>query len=142
MKNVQCLSTDVQVCIEPPPIHFIKAEMEEINATHIIKVEFWRKPSQATLETYKINISTFDNGQPEEFLALLRNFKIEIYGTVMDTAAVRINYQRTMLHGTSLREFNGLALAGNSTANHLNHTTEGLIDYPPPLMHYPSRSVL
>ena len=87
--------------------------MEEINATHIIKVEVWRNPSQATLETYKINISTFDNSQPEELLALLRKFKIEIDGTVTATVSGCINYLQTMLHGTSLREFDRLALAGN-----------------------------
>ena len=34
-----------------------------------------------------------------------------------------------MLCVTILREFDELSLAGNYTANHLNHTTEGLIEY-------------
>ena len=45
-------------------------ELEELPATRIIKVKIQRKPSQAMLKTYKMNMSTFDNSQPEEFLAL------------------------------------------------------------------------
>ena len=37
-----------------------------------------RNPSQATSETYNMNMYTFDNGPAEEFLALLRKFKIMI----------------------------------------------------------------
>ena len=62
-------------------------------------------------EAYKINISTFDDGQPEEFLSLLRNFKIAIDVTGMTTGSGRMNYLRTMICVTSLREFNKLSLA-------------------------------
>ena len=85
------------------------------------------------METYKINISTFKDDQPEELLALLRNCKIAIDGTGTATASDRINYLRTMLRGTNLREFYKLELSGNLTANHLKHITEGLIYYFPPL---------
>ena len=94
---------------------------------HIIKVKVWRNPSQAALETYKINISTFNDGQPEELLALLRNCNIAIDGTGTTTASGRINYLSTMLRGTNLREFDELALSGNLTANHLKHIKEGLL---------------
>ena len=100
-------------------------EPEELYATHIIKIKIWKNPSQAASETYKINISTFDDGQPEELIALLRNFRIAIDGTNRTTASGHINYLRAMLCGTSLREFDELALAGNSTVNHLKHITEG-----------------
>ena len=83
-------------------------------------------------ETYKTNISTFDDSQSEEFLALLRNVKFAIDRPIMTTALCRINYPRTILRGTSLRGVDELALAGNSTNNHLKHTTEVLVDYLPP----------
>ena len=89
--------------IEPPPITLIKLESEELHATHIIKVRVWRNPSQSASETYKINISTFNDGQPEEFLALMRNFKITIDGTGTTTASGQINYLYKILCGTSLR---------------------------------------
>ena len=78
--------------MDPTPIPLAKVETEELHATHTIKVNIRRNPSQATLETYKINMSTFDGSQLDEFLALLRNFKITIDRTCM-----------TMLRGTSLK---------------------------------------
>ena len=68
-------------------------------------------------------MSTFEDGQPEEFLALLRNFKISIDVTGMTTDSGRVNYLHTMLRGTRLRDFDELALAGNLTNNHLKHST-------------------
>ena len=64
MKNAPCLSADLQACTETPPIYLNKVELYELHATHIINVEIWRNPSEATSETYKINMSTFDDGQP------------------------------------------------------------------------------
>ena len=76
MKNGPCLSTDVEVCIEPPPIPLVKLELEYERATHIIKFSMWRNSSSAAYETYNINMNTFNDGQPEDFLALPKNFKI------------------------------------------------------------------
>ena len=107
-------------------------EPEEIHTPHTIKVKVCRKPSQSPLKTNKINISTFPDIQPEEFLALMINFKTTINVTVMNTASGRIYYLRTMLCGTSLRGFYKLSLAGNLTANNLKHIMEGLLEYLPP----------
>ena len=38
-----------------------------------------------------------------------------------------------MIHGTILREFYKLALAGNLTSKNLKHITKGLIEYLPPI---------
>ena len=51
----------------------------------------------------------------------------------MTTASDRINYLCMMLHETGLREFDKLVLAGNSTANHLKHITEILLEYFSPI---------
>ena len=73
-------------------------------------------------------MSTFDDGQPEKSLTLLRNFKTAVDGTGMTTPTGRINYLRTMLRGKILGGFDKLSLQGNTTNNHLNHIVEGLLD--------------
>lgn len=118
--NGQWLSADVQAYIEPPESPLIKVEPEEIRKKHY-QVRILEKPLTTASETCKINKSTFDYGQPEELLVLLRNFQIEIDGTGTTTASGRINYLHTMIRGTSLRELDKLALVGNSITNHLPH---------------------
>ena len=65
MNNGPWISVDVQACIDPPPTPIIKMELEELKPTNITKGDIWRNPSQSTLETYKMNMSTFDDGQLE-----------------------------------------------------------------------------
>ena len=50
----------------------------------------------------------FDDGQPEEFLLLCKNFKVATDEKGTTTPSVCINYLRTMLRGQALREFYGL----------------------------------
>ena len=99
-----------------------------------------RNPPQATPETYDINISTFNDGQPKKFLVLLRKFKIVIDGTGTTMPTGRINYLRTIISGKSLRVFDKISLQGNRTNNHLKHIMEDLLEYFPLRMHFPSRS--
>ena len=58
-----------------------------------------RNLSESDSETYKLNIVMFEHGQPEEFLALMNNFKTAIDGTGATSAAGKINYIRTLLCG-------------------------------------------
>ena len=78
-------------------------ELEELKPTHINNDDIWINPSQATRETYKTKMYNFDDGQPEELLVLLRNFKITMDGTGMTSPSGRINYLYMMLCGSSLR---------------------------------------
>ena len=78
MKNLPWLSADVQARIEPSQISLIKAGLEGLQATNIIKFNILRHPSQSTSETYKIYMYTLNDGQPEELFALLRNWKIRL----------------------------------------------------------------
>ena len=50
-----------------------------------------RNPATSMSETYNINMSTFEDRQPEEFLALLKNFMIAIDGTGMMSASGLFN---------------------------------------------------
>ena len=79
-----------------------------------------KKPSSAASETYNINMNTFDDGQLEEFLAILNNLNIAIDGTGATTPSCRINDLLTMLHGKALREFYEIqSQNGGSTNNYL-----------------------
>ena len=63
IKNVPWISADVQAHIDPPPTPPIKVDLDKLRTTNALRVDIWRNPSQATSETYKINMSTFDDGQ-------------------------------------------------------------------------------
>ena len=58
-----------------------------------------RYPVAADSETYKLKIAMFDNGKPDEFLKMRKNFNTVIDGTGTTTAAGKINYLRTQLRG-------------------------------------------
>ena len=122
------LSADIRAQIEPPLIPLIKAESEEQKARKTIKVNIWRNSSKATPLTYKVIRYTFEDFQPEEFPALLRNWKIATDRTGKTSTSGRINYLRTLLCGSSLIEFYELELQANMNNNHFRIITEGLLD--------------
>ena len=72
-------------------------------------------------------MSTFNNGQQEEFLALLRYFIIAIDVTSTTAPTGRINYLCTVLLGQILRGFDKLSLQRNTVNNHRKHITETAI---------------
>ena len=73
-------------------------------------------------------MNTFDDGQPEELISLLRKFKIVIDGTGTNTPYVRINYLCTMLCGKALRGIEKLqSQYGGATNNHLKLILKGLL---------------
>ena len=75
-------------------------------------------------------MNMFDYGQPEEFLSLLRNFKIATDGAGTTTPSGIIDYLRTMLRGHVLREFGKLqSQYGDTTNNYLKLIHEGLLEY-------------
>ena len=77
-------------------------------------------------------MDTFKNGQPEEFLALLNNFKIVIDGTGTTSVKGRINYLHRMLRAEALIKFDELTSQNCGTTNaHPKHITEGLLGYSP-----------
>ena len=87
-----------------------------------------RNPSDVAPETYKLKIVTFEHGQPEEFIQLIKNFKRAVYGTETTTAANKINYLHTLLSGEALRELDKLASQNAGTNNtHLKFIQEGLL---------------
>ena len=99
-----CLSTDVQALIEPPPIPLIKVDLEEERASNIIKVKMRRKLTSAMSETHNLNLSMFEDVQPEEFIVLLKNLRTVIVETSTMSQLGRINYLHKMLLGEVLRD--------------------------------------
>ena len=77
----------------------IKKELPEANEYDIINIKMRRNPSDATSETYKLKIFTFEHSQPEYFLELMKNFKRAVNGIGTTTAAGKIKYLRILLCG-------------------------------------------
>ena len=128
MKNVGWISADMQARIEPLPIPLIKLEVDDYCTTHIIKVKMRRNPSSAASEKYNVNMNTFNDGQPEEFLSLLINFNTTTDGTGSTTPSCHINYLHTILRGQALRELDELqSQYGGATNKHLKLIKEGLL---------------
>ena len=72
-------------------------------------------------------MAVFENGQPEELLGFLKNFRKAIDGTGTTAVARRINYLRTILCGEALWEFDGLTSQNNGTTNaYLKEIQQGL----------------
>ena len=75
-------------------------------------------------------MNTLYDGQPEEFLLLLKNFKIATNGTGTTNPSSQINLLRMMLRVQALMEFDGLqSQYVGSTNKHLKLIQEGLLDY-------------
>ena len=71
---------------------------------------------------------TFDDDQPEELLALMRDWEITTDRTGTTSASGRINDLRTLLRGEVLREFDELSQQGNTTNKLLKITPKGLLE--------------
>ena len=97
---------------------------------NIIQAKICINPSSSASKTYNINMNMFDDGQPEELLSLLKNFKIATDGPRTTTPSGRINYLGTMLHVRALRIFDELqSQYGCLTNNYLKLIQEVLLEY-------------
>ena len=122
----------MQARIDPPLIPLIKADFKEENSKSIIKFKMRLNLASSASEPYELEMATFENGQPEEFLALLKNSKTAINGTGTMSVSGISYYLRTMLHGEALREFDESASQNSGTTNyHLKFIQEGLLGFPP-----------
>ena len=62
-------------------------------------------PASTTSETYELKVQTFENGKPEEFLHMMKDFKTGIDGKATLSATRKIQFICTMLRREALREF-------------------------------------
>ena len=76
-----------QVHVEPPQIPLIKVEYDGRSDKDLKKLKLWRDPKSSMSGLYELNMSLFDNGDPEEFLLFVRNFNM----TIAASGAVEVN---------------------------------------------------
>ena len=83
----------------PPPILLNREVTDNAKECEMNKIKMRQDPESVMSETYDLKIDTFENGKPEELLALTKNFKtaIDRPGTKFETG--RNSYVCTMLHG-------------------------------------------
>ena len=74
-------------------------------------------PSSATSKTYELKFPMFENGKPEEFLQMMKDFKIVTDRTGTTSATKNIHFLRTMLREEALREFYVLSVQVGITTN-------------------------
>ena len=99
LKNNKWLNADVQACIEPLPIPLLKAAVRNTEETHIIKIMIRQDPASAISEAFKLKVQTFQNGKPEEFLQMMKDFNTGIDRTGTTSTSGKIQFLRTMLRG-------------------------------------------
>ena len=89
-------------------------------------------PASAASKTYELKVQMFENGKPEEFLQMMKDFKTGTDGTGTTSAPENIQFLRKMLRGETLWEFDVIASQVGITTNvHLKQIKEVLLSYPP-----------
>ena len=81
LRNNKCLNADIQACIKPSPISLIKATNGKKEETNIINIKMRQELVSATSKTYELEVQTFENDKPEEFLQMTKEFKTAVDGT-------------------------------------------------------------
>ena len=97
------LNGDFHARIKPPPIPIIMATEEKVEECNIIKMKMRQDPVSATSETSELKFQTFDNGKPEEFLHIMKEFKTATDGTGTTSTTRKTQFIHTMLRGEALR---------------------------------------
>ena len=77
---------------------------------------------------YKFKMTTFENGEAEELIKFLNNFKKAIYGTDTTVVVKGINFLLIIICRELLREFEKLVIQNNGSTNaDLKEIQEGLL---------------
>ena len=83
---------------------------------------------------YEFKMDLFDNGDLEEFLLLMQNFKMMLKALEMLADITKIQYLCTILCGKAPHQFdNFCAHVGGITSMHFRHIILGLGTYFPPV---------
>ena len=87
-------------------------------------------------------MALFGNGEPEEFLLFIRNFKVMLKDLGTLNSIVKLHYMCMLLHGEALHKFDTLcAQVGSINTTHLNRIMLGLSTYFFLLMCFQSKCV-
>ena len=74
-----------------------------------VKLKLYRDPSSSTSDLYEFIMSLFDHDKPEEFLFIVRNFKMTLATTVTLETDAKVQYLHTLVRGGALRQFDLLS---------------------------------
>ena len=107
-----------QVHVELPPVPLIKFKSDGKSDKYFVKLKLFMDPTSGTSDLYEFKMSLFDNGNTEEFLLFVRNFKMNrvVSGTL--ETGTKVQYLRTLVHGEALHQFD-LLYAGVEITNAL-----------------------
>ena len=80
-----------QAHVEPPPILPINSKSNGKSDKYIVKLRLCRDPTSGTSDLYEFKMSLFDNGDPEDYLSLMKNFNMTLVvsGTLETGAKVQ-----------------------------------------------------
>ena len=147
MKNLSTkkkwLSGNIQFQADPSPIPLINSETQrkktEIDCN---KVKLRKKPASSMSGPYEYKVALFENGEPEEFLLFIREFRKTLRANGVMPEIGRIQYLCTLLCGESLFEFETLSESvGSTTKRHLKQIIISLGTYLPPINAFQNKSV-
>ena len=85
-----------------------------------------RDPTSERSDIYEFKMALFDNGDPEELVLLMQNFKMMLKASgILDTSA-NLQYLCTLLHCEALCQFDIFcAQVGSMYKTHLSHIILG-----------------
>ena len=106
----------VQIHVYPPPIPLIKSKFDLKTEIDYVKIKLRRNPRSEKLEMYELKMPLFDNGDLEELLLFVINFKMNIEASGILTENVKLQYLCTLFHGKALHKFETLCVHIGSTA--------------------------
>ena len=98
-----------QAYVEPLQIPIIKETCVGKSDKCFIKMKFRRDPTSITPDLYEFSMSIFDDGDPEEFLLLMRNFNMTLASSGTLETGANIQYFHTLARGKALRHFDPLS---------------------------------
>ena len=104
-----------QVHVEPPPIPLIKGKYDGKSDKYLLKMKLRRDPTSSTTDLYEFKMSLFDNGNPEEFLLLVRKFNTTLVDSGTLETGAKVQYLHMLVNGEALHQFELLSIGMEST---------------------------
>ena len=105
----------VQLHVEPPPIPLIKSKIDTQSDKYFVKIKLRRGPTSEKSGLYDLKMTFFDNGDLEEFLLFIWNFKMTLEVSETLSTGSNIQYLCTLVCGETLRQLDTLSIEVGST---------------------------
>ena len=91
--------------LNPPPIPLIQETHNSKSDNNFVKLKLCRDPTSYTSELYEFKMSLFENGNPEEFLLLVRKFNMTLADSGVLEAGTIYQDLCTLVRGEVSRQF-------------------------------------